>query len=141
MPQQTLRLLQLQKQNAGRTFDIMKCCHYRSCQHHPTGSGALASCSWPRIPRQSSLLPWSARSCTCSVLKPRSIRRPARWARTGDRASDGRIDRQPLTEACGWEQIPRYLVRDRDGAYGEIFLRRVRSIGIRDRPTSPRSPW
>ena len=46
-----------------------------------------------------------------------------------------------LTEACGWEQIPRYLIRDRDGAYGEIFTRRVRSIGIRDRPTSPRSPW
>ena len=46
-----------------------------------------------------------------------------------------------LTQACGWEQIPRYLIRDRDGAYGEIFMRRVRSIGIRDRPTSPRSPW
>jgi hypothetical protein len=46
-----------------------------------------------------------------------------------------------LTESCGWEQIPRYLIRDRDGAYGEIFICRVRSIGIRDRPTSPRSPW
>ena len=46
-----------------------------------------------------------------------------------------------LTQACGWEQIPRYLIRDRDGANGEIFMRRVRSIGIRDRPTSPRSPW
>lgn len=46
-----------------------------------------------------------------------------------------------LTEACGWEQIPRYLIRDRDGAYSEIFIRRVRSIGIRDRPTSARSPW
>ena len=46
-----------------------------------------------------------------------------------------------LTEACGWEQTPRYLIRDRDGAYGEIFVRRVRSIGIRDRPTSARSPW
>src|SRR6266852_983016 len=33
------------------------------------------------------------------------------------------------------------LIRDRDGAYGEIFIRRVRSIGIRDRPTSQRSPW
>jgi hypothetical protein len=30
-----------------------------------------------------------------------------------------------LTEACGWKQIPRYLVRDRDRAYGEIFVRRV----------------
>src|SRR5271156_1687264 len=46
-----------------------------------------------------------------------------------------------LTESCGWEQIPRYLIRDRDRAYGEIFTRRVRSIGIRDRPTSFRSPW
>jgi transposase InsO family protein len=46
-----------------------------------------------------------------------------------------------LTEACGWEQVPRYLIRDRDGAYGEVFIRRLRSMGIRDRPTSPRSPW
>ena len=46
-----------------------------------------------------------------------------------------------LTEACGWEQAPRYLIRDRDHCYGNIFIRRVRSLGIRDRPTSPRSPW
>jgi len=25
-----------------------------------------------------------------------------------------------VTEACGWEQAPRYLIRDRDGAYGEV---------------------
>ena len=43
-----------------------------------------------------------------------------------------------LTEACGWEQAPRYLIRDRDR---EFFIRRLRSMGIRDRPTSPRSPW
>jgi hypothetical protein len=46
-----------------------------------------------------------------------------------------------VTEACGWEQAPRYLIRDRDGAYGEVFIRRLRSMGIRDRPTSPHSPW
>src|SRR4249920_3797810 len=46
-----------------------------------------------------------------------------------------------VTEACGWEQAPRYLIRDRDGAYGEVFIRRLRSMGIRDRPTSPRSLW
>ena len=46
-----------------------------------------------------------------------------------------------ITQACGWEQAPRYLIRDRDGAYGEVFIRRLRAIGIRDRPTSPRSPW
>jgi hypothetical protein len=25
-----------------------------------------------------------------------------------------------ITEACGWEQLPHYLIRDRDGAYGEF---------------------
>src|SRR6478609_8063486 len=46
-----------------------------------------------------------------------------------------------ITQTCGWKQAPRYLIRDRDGACGEVFIRRVRSMGIRDRPTSPRSPW
>jgi hypothetical protein len=46
-----------------------------------------------------------------------------------------------LVEACGWEQAPCNLIHDRDGAYGEVFIRRLRSMGIRDRPTSPRSPW
>src|SRR6202051_3735895 len=46
-----------------------------------------------------------------------------------------------VTEACGWEQAPCYLIRDRDGAYGEVFIRRLRTICIRDRPTSPLSPW
>src|ERR1017187_8234111 len=41
----------------------------------------------------------------------------------------------------GWEQAPRYLIRDRDGVYGEVFIRRLRSMGIRARPTSPHSPW
>jgi transposase InsO family protein len=36
---------------------------------------------------------------------------------------------------------PTYLVRDNDGAYGQAFTRRVRAMGIRDRPISPRSPW
>src|SRR5712664_332196 len=35
----------------------------------------------------------------------------------------------------GWEQLPRYLIRDRDGVHGEVFLRRLRSMGIRDQPT------
>jgi transposase InsO family protein len=46
-----------------------------------------------------------------------------------------------LTQALGWERAPRYLIRDRDTCYGNVFIRRVRSIGIRDHPTSPRSPW
>jgi transposase InsO family protein len=46
-----------------------------------------------------------------------------------------------LTEAFGWEAAPKYLIRDRDSIYGEIFKRRVHAMGIRDRPTSFRSPW
>jgi transposase InsO family protein len=46
-----------------------------------------------------------------------------------------------ITEAFGWERAPLYLIRDRDRAYGNVFIRRLRSMGIRDRPTSPRSPW
>src|SRR5262249_35793010 len=43
--------------------------------------------------------------------------------------------------AFQWNTAPTYLVRDNDGAYGQAFTRRLRSMGIRDRPTSPRSPW
>jgi transposase InsO family protein len=46
-----------------------------------------------------------------------------------------------ITEACGWEAVPTYLVRDRDRVYAEAFTRRIRAMGIRDRPTAPRSPW
>ena len=46
-----------------------------------------------------------------------------------------------VSEACGWEPVPDYLVRDRDRVYGEAFTRRIRAMGIRDRPTAPRSPW
>jgi transposase InsO family protein len=40
-----------------------------------------------------------------------------------------------------WGTAPTYLVRDNDGAYGRAFTNRVRAMGIRDRPISPRSPW
>src|SRR5271168_2912556 len=46
-----------------------------------------------------------------------------------------------LTESYGWTAPPRYIVRDRDAVYGDIFKRRVRAMGIRDRPTATRSPW
>src|SRR5882762_8026680 len=68
------------------------------------------------------------------------------WQTTGhmvrcDNAPTAEWIANQITEACGWEQLPRYLIRDRDGACGEVFIRRIRSMGIRDQPTSPRSPW
>jgi putative transposase len=35
----------------------------------------------------------------------------------------------------------RYLLRDRDGAYGDDFRRVLRAIGIREILTAPQSPW
>ena len=46
-----------------------------------------------------------------------------------------------LTEAYGWKVAPRYIIRDRDAVYGDVFIRRLRAMSIRDQPTAPRSPW
>lgn len=46
-----------------------------------------------------------------------------------------------ITDAFAWDSAPRYLVRDRDGAYGRAFTRRLLAMGIRDHPVAPRSPW
>ena len=34
-----------------------------------------------------------------------------------------------------------YLIRDRDTSYGAAVARRLRAMGIRARPITPRSPW
>src|SRR5215510_1419515 len=46
-----------------------------------------------------------------------------------------------ITEAFPWDHAPRYLIRDRDASYGHAVTRRLAAMGIRDRPTAPRSPW
>jgi transposase InsO family protein len=48
---------------------------------------------------------------------------------------------QQITEAFPWNEAPRYLIRDRDAIYGAVVRRRLRSMGIRDRPISAASPW
>src|SRR3981081_4013307 len=41
-----------------------------------------------------------------------------------------------LTEAFPWDEAPRYLIRDRDRIYGSVVTRRLRAMGIRDKPTA-----
>ena len=48
---------------------------------------------------------------------------------------------QQIVEAFPWNEAPRYLIRDRDTSHGAAVTRRLRTMGIRDRPTAPRSPW
>src|SRR5260370_3105658 len=46
-----------------------------------------------------------------------------------------------ITEAFPWDEAPHYLIRDRDRIYGNVVTRRLRAMGIRDKPTAPASPW
>jgi transposase InsO family protein len=46
-----------------------------------------------------------------------------------------------ITEAFPWNEAPRYMIRDRDYIYGAVVTRRLRAMGIRDKPTATASPW
>jgi transposase InsO family protein len=46
-----------------------------------------------------------------------------------------------LTEAFPWDKAPDYLIRDNDRVYGEVARRRIRGMGIRDKPIAPAAPW
>src|ERR1700730_932098 len=46
-----------------------------------------------------------------------------------------------ITEAFSWDGAPRYMIRDRDRIYGAVVTRRLRAMGIRDKPIAPASPW
>jgi len=48
---------------------------------------------------------------------------------------------QQLVEAFPFDTAPRYLLRDRDSIYGARFRNRVKSLGIEEVLTAPRSPW
>jgi transposase InsO family protein len=48
---------------------------------------------------------------------------------------------QQIVNAFPYEEAPRYLLRDRDGVYGEWFRRRVKGMGIEEVIIAPRSPW
>ena len=58
------------------------------------------------------------------LLILRHARRELLWLGVTPHPSAEWIARQ-LTEACGWNEPPRYIIRDRDGAYGGAFIRRV----------------
>jgi transposase InsO family protein len=48
---------------------------------------------------------------------------------------------QQLREAFPFEQIPRYLLRDRDRIFGAEFREDVKAMGIKEVLSAPRSPW
>jgi transposase InsO family protein len=48
---------------------------------------------------------------------------------------------QQLREAFPFDQLPRYLLRDRDAIFGTDFGDQVRDLGMREVLSTPRSPW
>jgi transposase InsO family protein len=48
---------------------------------------------------------------------------------------------QQIVEAFPWDEAPRYLLRDRDSIYGEVFQDRVGHMGIEEVKIAPGSPW
>ena len=67
-------------------------------------------------------------------------RRHLVWTNVTNHPTAEWIARQ-ITEAFPWNEAPRHLIRDRDGVFGAIVRRRLRAMGIRDKPIAPASPW
>ena len=70
----------------------------------------------------------------------RLARRDLVWINATSNPTADWIARQ-ITEVSPWNEAPRYLIRDRDRVYGAAVTRRLRAMGIRDKPTAPGSPW
>jgi putative transposase len=48
---------------------------------------------------------------------------------------------QQIVDAFPDDTAPRWLLRDRDAIYGDVFRRRVTGMGIGEVVSSPSSPW
>jgi transposase InsO family protein len=70
----------------------------------------------------------------------RLCRRDVVWINVTTNPTAEWVARQ-ITEAFPWDGAPGYMIRDRDRIYGAVVTRRLRAIGIRDKPTAPASPW
>src|SRR5438045_1777095 len=70
----------------------------------------------------------------------RLVRRDLVWINVTSHPTAEWIARQ-ITEAFPWDEAPRYLIRGRDQVYGAAATRRLRTMGIRDKPIAPGSPW
>ena len=70
----------------------------------------------------------------------RLARRDLVWINVTSHLTAEWIARQ-IMEAFPWNEAPRYMIRDRDQVYGAAAMRRLRAMGIRDKPIAPGSPW
>jgi len=72
------------------------------------------------------------------VILDQDRRRPVHFAVTSNPTAEWTA--RQLLEAFPWDNAPRYLLRDRDRAYGEKFCETAKWMGIREVLAAPRSP-
>jgi transposase InsO family protein len=48
---------------------------------------------------------------------------------------------QQIVEAFPFDTAPKYLLRDRDGVYGNCFREQMEAMNIEEVLSAPRSPW
>jgi putative transposase len=73
------------------------------------------------------------------VILSHDRRRPVHFAVT--RHPTAEWTAQQLLQAFPWDTAPRYLLRDRDCIYGEVFRETALGLGIKEVLCAPRSPW
>jgi transposase InsO family protein len=73
------------------------------------------------------------------VILAQDRRRPIHFAVTAHPTAEWAAHQ--LIEAFPWDSTPRFLLRDRDGTFGEKFRGTAQGMGIREVLTAPQSPW
>ena len=96
--------------------------------------------SCPRAPRHRGRVAPARFDLLYVLVIVRLARRDLVWINATSNPTADWIARQ-ITEAFPWDEAPRYLIRDRDQVYGAAATRRLRTMGIRDKPIAPGSPW
>jgi hypothetical protein len=86
------------------------------------------------------IVPTSGFNLLYAFVVVRLDRRDLVWVNVTTNPTAEWITRQ-LTEAFPWNEVPRYLMRDRDRIYGAVVKSRLRAMGIRDKPTASASSW
>jgi transposase InsO family protein len=86
------------------------------------------------------VIPTISFSLLYALVIVRLDRRHLVWVNVTKNPTAEWVARQ-ITEAFPWNEAPQYLIRDRDRIYGTVFTRRLRAMGIRDKPIARASPW
>jgi transposase InsO family protein len=73
------------------------------------------------------------------VILAHDRRRPVHFAVTSHPTAEWTA--QQLLQAFPWDTAPRFLLRDRDCNYGQVFRETAAGLGIEELLCAPRSPW